>query len=148
MADNIKPSAEWELHAVVERLQKNTAPGKPVSANVFIKDTVPTEELSAKVQEIVDDATTKLNLAPNSVKIGKVRPSSRSFSVTSDEPSFFDQIAKRGEVETMLEFTAVGHLSQTEKPQNDTLRWRTLSTRPSCAFQLYPGAQQKLRDGT
>ena len=103
MTDNIKPSAEWELNAVVKRLQKKTAPGKPVSASVFIKDTVPTEELSAKFQEIVNDATTSLNIAPNSVKIGKVRPSSRSFSVTSDEPSFFDQIAKRGEVETMLD---------------------------------------------
>ena len=122
MTDNIKPSAEWELNAVVKRLQKKTAPGKPVSASVFIKDTVPTEELSAKVQEIVDDATTSLNIAPNSVKIGKVRPSSRSFSVTSDEPSFFDQIAKRGEVKTMLDFRADGHLSQTEKPQSGTLR--------------------------
>jgi hypothetical protein len=103
MTNEIKPSPEWALEAVVKRLHEKTAPGQPVSVQVFVTDDVSANELPAKAQEIVDDASASLNLAPDAVRIGKIHRLAKSFSITSDIPHVFDAIAKRGEVKTILE---------------------------------------------
>jgi hypothetical protein len=103
MTDEIKPSPEWELEAVVKRLHEKATAGQPVSVQVFVNDDVPVNELPAKAQEIVDDASASLNLAPGAVRIGKIHGLAKSFSVTSAIPHVFEAIAKRDEVKTILE---------------------------------------------
>jgi hypothetical protein len=103
MADKVKASPEWESDAVVKRLQEAAAPGRPVSAQVFLKDDVSDSELSSKAQEIVDHASASLKLKANAVTVGKIHRLAKSFSVTSDVPHVFDAIAKRDDVKSILE---------------------------------------------
>ena len=103
MTDNIKASPEWQSEAVVKRLRKSTAPGQPASVQVFLNDDVSASDLPAKAQQIIDDASASLNLTPDAVKIGKVHRLAKSFSVSSDDADFFDAIAKRDNVKSILE---------------------------------------------
>jgi hypothetical protein len=99
----ISSSPRWELNAVVKRLQKRTASGSPVSAQVFVADKVPVSEVPAAAKKIVADACYSLKLAPDQIRIGKVRGLAKSFSVTSDVADVFAAIAEQHDVKTMLE---------------------------------------------
>ena len=102
MSDKIKASPEWESEAVVKRLRKTTSPGQPSSVQVFLTDDVAANDLPAKAEEIISDASASLNLPADAVKIGKVHRLARSFSITSDVPNVFDAISKRDDVKTIL----------------------------------------------
>ena len=103
MAKDTKSSPEWAQEAVVERLRTRTAGGRPASVQVFMKDDVPADELSAKAKEIVETANASLGLAPGTVRVGKVHRLAKSFSVTSDQATVFETIANRDEVKAILE---------------------------------------------
>jgi hypothetical protein len=103
MTDKIKASPEWEAEAVVKRLHKTTSSGNPSSVQVFLKDDVSANDLADKAKEIVRDASASLNLPADAVKLGKVFRSAKSFSVSTDVPTVFEAIAKRGDVKTILE---------------------------------------------
>jgi hypothetical protein len=103
MTDKIKASPEWEAEAVVKRLHKTTSSGNPSSVQVFLKDDVSANDLADKAKEIVRDTSASLNLPADAVKLGKVFRSAKSFSVSTDVPTVFEAIAKRGDVKTILE---------------------------------------------
>ncbi|CAN5201487.1 hypothetical protein BH10PSE6_BH10PSE6_25790 [soil metagenome] len=103
MARHPKSSSEWTQKAVVERLRAKTAGGRSASAQVFMSDAVAAEDLSAKAKEIVETANASLGLAPGTVRVGRVHRLAKSFSVTSDQPEIFANIASRYEVKSLLD---------------------------------------------
>jgi hypothetical protein len=103
MSNKTKASPEWESEAVVKRLRATTSPGQPSSVQVFLNDEISANDLPEKAREIVNDMSVSLNLPADAIKIGKVYRSAKSFSISTDVPSVFDAIAKRGEVKTMLD---------------------------------------------
>jgi hypothetical protein len=103
MTDKIKASPEWEADAVVKRLHKTTSSGNPSSVQVFLKDDISPDDLADKAKEILRDTSRSLNLPADAIQLGKVFRSAKSFSVSTDVPSVFDAIARRGEVKSMLE---------------------------------------------
>jgi len=103
VAKDTKSSQEWAQQAVVDRLREKTAGGQAASIQVFMSDDVPSEELPAKAKEIVEAAHATLGLAPGSVRVGKVHKLAKSFSVTSDQPQVFENIANRDDVKAILE---------------------------------------------
>jgi hypothetical protein len=103
MNDKIKASPQWEPEAVVKRLRETTSPGQPSSVQVFLNDEISANDLPEKAREIVNDTSASLNLPVDAIKIGKVYRSAKSFSLSTDVPSVFDAIAKRGEVKTILD---------------------------------------------
>jgi hypothetical protein len=103
MAKDTKSSSEWTQKAVVERLRAKTAGGRPASVQVFMSEAVAAEDLPAKAKEIVETANASLGLAPGTVQVGKVHRLAKSFSVTSDQPEIFANIASRDEVKSILD---------------------------------------------
>jgi hypothetical protein len=103
MSDEIKPSPEWQVDAVVKRLRQATKPGRPSSVQVFLNDDVSANELPEKAKQIVTDISTHLNLPADAIKLGKVYRSAKSFSVSTDVADVFDALAKRHEVKSILE---------------------------------------------
>src|SRR5216110_1879639 len=97
MTGKDKASPEWEAQAVVKRLRKTTSPGRPSAVQVFLNENVSASELPEKAKEIVTEASESLKLPTGSIKLGKVFRSANSFSVSSDVPDVFDEIAKRSE---------------------------------------------------
>jgi hypothetical protein len=51
----------------------------------------------------VDGATAALGLEAGAIKLNKVHPFARSFSVTASAPEAFEEIMKRDEVKSVLE---------------------------------------------
>ena len=96
-------SPEWSLNEVVKRLEESIEPGRSVSAQVFVADSVPVEGVAAAARKIVTDATRRLKLSSNAVRVGKIRGLAKSFSVTSDKAAIFAEIAKQRDVKTVLE---------------------------------------------
>jgi hypothetical protein len=103
MSDKTKASPEWESQAVADRLRQSTAPGRPSSVQVFLTDDVPADQLSAKAQEIIKEASASLDLPADALKLGKLHRLAKSFSLSSDVPTVFDAIAKRSDVKSLLE---------------------------------------------
>ena len=103
MSKDVKPSAEWTPKNVLKRLRKATASGKPASANFFVTEAVSPDQLQEKAKQIVEDASASLGLAAGAVKLGKVHPLAKSFSVTASAPEVFEEIMKCDEVKTVLE---------------------------------------------
>jgi hypothetical protein len=102
MSDKIKASPEWESEAVAKRLRETTSPGQPSSVQVFLNDEISANDLPEKAKEIVKDMSASLNLPVDAITIGKVYRSAKSFSLSTDVPSVFDAIARRGEVKSIL----------------------------------------------
>jgi hypothetical protein len=103
MNDKTKASPEWESQAVADRLRKATAPGQPSSVQVFLTDDVAADELPAKAQEIIKEASASLNLPADALKLGKVHRLAKSFSLSTDVPTVFETIARRSDVKSLLD---------------------------------------------
>jgi hypothetical protein len=103
MTSDGNPTPEWTSEAVVKRLQEKAERGEPTSAQVFFADAVPAAELQNKAQEIIDDTIEKLKLAPDAIKLGKIYPLAKSFSLTTAKPQVFETINSRKDVKTLLE---------------------------------------------
>lgn len=104
MADKLDPSPEWAAKTVAKRLRKAAEAGAaPVSAQVFVEESVPSHELQATAEQIVTESSKTLGLGPNAVRVGKIHPLAKSFSITSDSPEVFEEIIKRQDVKTILE---------------------------------------------
>lgn len=104
MADKINPSPEWAAKNVAKRLRKAAeARGAPVSAQVFVEESVQSDDLQTTAEQIVTETSKTLGLEPNAVRVGKVHPLAKSFSITSDSPEVFEEIIKRQDVKTILE---------------------------------------------
>lgn len=91
------------LDDVVNRLKQKASHGSPASAQIFVKDSVPSSEVAAVAESIVSNARKSLKLSPDSVHVGKVRSLAKSFSVTSDVADVFAAIASQSDVKSMLE---------------------------------------------
>ena len=98
-----QPSAQWEPKNVLKRLRKATASGQSASVQVFVNDAVAADELQDKAKQIVDDAAAAAGLEAGAVRLNKVHPLAKSFSVTASSPEVFEAIMKRDEVKTILE---------------------------------------------
>jgi hypothetical protein len=112
MKDKIETSLEWESEAVVKRLQETTSPRQPSYVNVFLTDDVAPSDFAEKAKEIVSDASERLNLPADAVKIGKMYRLAKSFSISSDVPKGFDTIANHSDVKTIRESAQADILPQ------------------------------------
>lgn len=103
MADPVESSPQWRAEAVVKRLKDKALDGQPVSAQIFMSDSVSPDDIVQKAHEIVTAAANKAGVSADSARVGKVFPLARSFSVTTDNPDIFKSIAKSDEVKSILE---------------------------------------------
>jgi hypothetical protein len=99
--DDRKPSPDWTIESVLKRLEETTPPGQPVSAQIFLEDTVSADELSKVARRIVEDATKSAGEALQAAKIGKVHRLARSFSVSATT-SVIRQMSGLGQVKAVL----------------------------------------------
>jgi hypothetical protein len=117
MVDPIE-SPQWQADAVVKRLQERTSGGQPVSVQVFMSEKIKPGEISSIADEIVRNAAEKSGLPSHAVRVGKVFPLARSFSVIADKPETFRAIADNEDVKSILESEQADILP---KPLNRTL---------------------------
>jgi hypothetical protein len=103
MADPVESSPQWLADAVVKRLQEKASKGQPVSAQVFMSESVGPNDIVQKAHEIVKNAVSEAGLSADSARVGKIFPLARSFSVTTDKPDIFKSIVKSDEVKSILE---------------------------------------------
>jgi hypothetical protein len=103
MADPVESSPQWRPEAVLKRLRDKASDGQPVSAQIFMSDSVNPDDIVQKAHEIVKAAANKAGLSADSAWVGKIFPLARSFSVTTDKPDIFKSIAKSDEVKSILE---------------------------------------------
>lgn len=103
MADPAESSPQWRAEAVVKRLKDKASDGQPVSAQIFMSDSVSLNDIEQKANEIVKAAAIKAGLSADSATVGKIFPLARSFSVTTDKPDIFKSIANSDEVKSILE---------------------------------------------
>jgi hypothetical protein len=103
MADPVESSPQWRADAVLKRLQESASKGQPVSAQVFMSGSVSPDDIARKAQEIVNKAADEAGVSRDAVRVGKIFPLAKSFSVTSDKPDIFRSIVNSNEVNSILE---------------------------------------------
>ena len=103
MTNSIEASLQWRPDVVLKRLQDKGSDGRPVSAQVFMSQSVEPGDLSSKAHEIVEAAALVSGLSPGAVRVGKVFPLARSFSVSADSPNAFTAIVNNKDVSSILE---------------------------------------------
>jgi hypothetical protein len=99
--DDSKPSPSWATEEVLEQLEKTTPPGQAVSAQVFLADTVSTEELPAVARQIVEAAERSAGKSSRPTEIGKIHRLARSFSVKAAS-AVIRQMSSLGRVKAVL----------------------------------------------
>jgi len=102
MADPVE-SPQWRAEAVLKRLQERAWDGQPVSVQVFMSESVKPGDILSKAEEIVRDAAKKSGLPSHAVRVGKVFPLARSFSVVADKPDAFKAIVDSKDVKSIVE---------------------------------------------
>ncbi len=103
MADPVESSPQWRPEAVLRRLKDEASDGQPVSAQVFMSDSVSPDEIVQKAHEIVNAATSKAGLSADSARVGNILILSKSFSVTTGNPDIFKSIASSHEVKSIID---------------------------------------------
>jgi hypothetical protein len=99
--DDSKSSSTWATENVLEQLEEMTPPGETVSAQIFLADTVPAEELAVVAKQIVEAATKSAGESSQPVEIGKIHRLAKSFSVKA-APSVIRQMSNLGRVKAVL----------------------------------------------
>jgi hypothetical protein len=102
MADPVE-SPQWQADAVLKRLQERASDGQPVSVQVFMSESVKPGDISSKAEEIVRDAAKNSGLPSDAIRVGKIFPLARSFSVVADNPDAFKAIVDSKDVKSILE---------------------------------------------
>jgi hypothetical protein len=91
MADQ-KPTPQWDIPEVLQRLRNRSKPGEPVRVQVFLNDDVPSGALGETVERLVKSAD---------VKLGKIHKLAKSFSVQGS-PDAVERIARSSDVKSIL----------------------------------------------
>ncbi len=102
MADPTE-SPRWKADAVIKRLQEQASGGQPVSVQVFMSESINPNEISSVADKIVRDAAEKSGVPSDAVRVGKVFPLARSFSVVVDNPNALRVIVDNKDVKSILE---------------------------------------------
>jgi|SRR5215813_1737353 len=95
-------SSHWSKKQVLKHLRKKGGAGQPVSAQVFLHDSVG-GDVSAVVNQLVTKAEEATRASKIPVKVGKIHQLAKSFSVEAD-PEAIAAIADQSEVKTVLPF--------------------------------------------
>lgn len=101
MPDNTNSSSAWATENVLKQLEERTPAGQAVSAQVFLADTVPAEELAVVAKQIVEAATESAGEPSQPVEIGKIHRLAKSFSVKA-APSVIRELSNLGRVKAVL----------------------------------------------
>lgn len=94
------PSSEWTVPEVLARLRAKAGDGNPVSAQVFLHDDTPAENVPHVAEEIVKAAKKTVGKAAAG-EVGKVHRLAKSFSVRADVDTLA-AVANMPKVKTVL----------------------------------------------
>jgi len=93
-------SPQWSVPEVLEKLRARTAKGAAVSAQVFLHDDTPAENLQKVAEKIVDAARKKVGKHATA-ELRKVHQLAKSFSIQADVDTL-SAVANTPEVKTIL----------------------------------------------
>ncbi len=94
------PSSEWSTPEVLARLRAQAGEGRPVTAQVFLHDDTPAENLPHVAKQIIEAAKKKIGKHA-AADLGKVHRLAKSFSLVADVDTLA-AVANMPEVKTIL----------------------------------------------
>jgi hypothetical protein len=94
-------SSEWSAHDIRKKLELGAAGTGRVSANVFFRDTVSADQLSAAAHDAIEQAAKRLGCSAPDVSVGRVHRLAKSVSVNGD-PALIAELSNAGTVKTIL----------------------------------------------
>src|SRR5215471_10126505 len=93
-------SPRWTKKQVLKRLRKHSRAGQPVSAQIFLDESIG-DDVSAVVHQIVATAEEATRTSGVPLKVGKIHRLAKSFSVEAD-PEAIAVIADQPAVKAVL----------------------------------------------
>jgi hypothetical protein len=93
--------SEWSPEQIRKMLELGAAAAGSVSANVFFKDAVSADELSAAADDAIKQAAKRLGRAAPDATVGRVHRLAKSVSVRGD-PELIAELSNADTVKTIL----------------------------------------------
>jgi hypothetical protein len=94
-------SSEWSDQDIRKRLELGAGGTGRVSANVFFRDIVAPDQLSAAAQDAIEQAAKRLGRSVPDVSVGRVHRLAKSVSVEGD-PALIAELSNADTVKTIL----------------------------------------------